>query len=108
MNQLAKMFSLQMQLQNKIGYNIFEKSQEYKNLMFIGIITEACEALEQTPWKPWKQSKELYLNNYQNEIIDLWSFVINLSLSANMTAEIVYKKYCEKHKINILRQKNGY
>ena len=52
---LQELFELQRALQKKIDFSNMPLIQ-YIRLMFIGIVTEACEALEQTDWKPWKQS----------------------------------------------------
>ena len=77
--------------------------------MFIGIITEACEAIEQTSWKKnWKQSATYNEQAFREEIIDLWHFVINLTLSADMTADDVFRMYTNKHHINLKRQEDKY
>lgn len=103
---LEKMFEMQKVLQQKIGIDI--SSTQFRRLMFIGVITEACEAIEQTGWKPWKVSDELQMEEFQKEIIDLWHFVINLTISAGMSTGELYKMYAAKHEINLKRQEESY
>ena len=57
-DKLETLFYLQKKLQNKLGYSFIEFNNEYFNLMFIGAITELCEMLEKTKWKPWKKSSK--------------------------------------------------
>jgi len=111
-SELQELFDLQMQFQKKVDdgnndYHIMPWIQHVR-LMFIGIITEACEALEETNWKPWKQSKATNISRLQKEIIDLWHFVINLSLDSGMDAEELIRRFKAKNKVNNERQDRGY
>jgi len=107
-DKLKLLFDKQIILQEKIGFNPIIYKQEYINLMAMGIITETCEALEQTKWKPWKTSAQINKKELQNEIIDIWHFLINLTLASGLNPETLFNKFMDKHKINIKRQENGY
>jgi dimeric dUTPase (all-alpha-NTP-PPase superfamily) len=109
---LQELFDLQMQFQKKVDDNNNDHHImpwiQHVRLMFIGIITEACEALEETNWKPWKQSKTVDIRKLKEEIVDLWHFVINLTLDSGMDAEEVFRRFQAKNKINNERQEKGY
>lgn len=109
---LEEIFKMQVRLQAEIGANIYDEypkpSQKFINLAYIGVMTEASEALEQTPWKPWKSSMVYNPDKFRKELIDLLHFVVNLFLASGMSAEDVYKAYMNKHRINMNRQKGGY
>lgn len=119
---LAAIFEMQLELQKAAGFDIFYRNrfitpsplmldsprQDFISLQFMGIITEACEALENTPWKPWKQSMRLNKEKFREELIDLLHFVVNMFLAAGMTPEEIYKAFKEKHRINMKRQEGGY
>lgn len=108
---MQELFDIQIKFQKKVA-----KEQEYLRmswiehvrLMFIGIITEACEVLEETNWKPWKQQKLVDQKAMKEEIIDLWHFVINLTIASHMNAEEVVKRFKDKNKVNIKRQEDKY
>lgn len=108
MDKLDQMFCLQKNLQLKIGYNPEKYNIEYFNLMFIGCITELCEAIEQTKWKPWKKSARTDLIKVRKELIDVWHFLINLSIASGLTPDKIFEEFCMKNKINNGRQNNGY
>ena len=106
---LCLMFKMQKRLQKKIYGSHFPFKQEYVEKMFLGVVTELCESLENTPWKQqWKSSARLDEERFRKEIIDLWHFVINYTMASGMTAEDVYHMFVEKNKENHERQKNEY
>lgn len=111
MNELQKMFEMQERLQNKLGnaptpnhgLNI-----DYIKDMSLAAIDEILEALHETPWKPWKQNQKYNEEKFQNEIVDLWHFAINLTLASGMNYKELFKKFNEKNKVNNERKKQGY
>lgn len=111
MDKLKDMFDKQEKLQNRLGnmptinggLNI-----DYIKDMSIAAIDEIMEALRETPWKPWKKNQLYNQEKFQDEIIDLWHFVINLSLASGMSEKDVYKKFVFKNNINEKRRKNNY
>jgi len=104
---LHHMFAKQYDLQKKLGYDINHPTQQYLNYMFMGIVTEACEAIENTPWKPWKKISEMKTRELQEEVIDIWHFLINLSIASGMTADDVYRIFNDKNAVNHSRQDGG-
>lgn len=108
---LQELFDIQMKFQEKVRTEHDYKHMpwiEHVRLMFIGIITEACEVLELTNWKPWKRASLINGEKLQGEIIDLWHFVINLTIATDMDAKKVIEKFKEKNKVNIKRQEDKY
>ena len=108
MDKLDELFDLQIKFQKRLGYNSELADQEYINLMFIALIEETVEFIKETPYKPWKKSMKLNKKNARKEVIDIWHFLINLSLAMGLTPESLYKEFMAKNKINHKRQKNGY
>jgi len=111
-SELQELFDLQEEFQMRIrnsrtDHHIMSWIQHVR-LMFIGIITEACEALEETDWKPWKQPTSQNTNAFQKEIIDIWHFLINLTLDSGMDAQELVRRFKIKNKINKERQEERY
>ena len=113
-NDVQELFDIQTSFQKRVrnGSEYIPTSLiQHARLMFIGIITEACEALETLDWKPWKKNTGVDIrasDNFKKEIIDLWHFVINLTLTSGMDVEEVVRRFKEKNKINIKRQEDKY
>jgi len=105
-NFLVEMYNKQIDLQKRIGSN-FEDQQFIKD-MTLAAIDELMEAIRETPWKPWKKTQEMNKENFKNEIIDVWHFVINLSISAGLSPKELYERFCEKNNENHKRQDRGY
>ncbi len=76
--------------------------------MTMAAIDELMEAIRETPWKPWKKQQTLNAENFKAEIIDLWHFVINLSLAAGFDAQSLHTNFIIKNKENHKRQDNDY
>lgn len=108
MDKLDFLFKKQKELQELIGYDNITFDNNYFNLMFIGCITELNECIECTKWKPWKKSSINNIPELQKEVIDLWHFVINLTLASGLNANDLFNMYIEKNKINIDKQVKGY
>ena len=104
---LRDLFNLQRALQKKIDFTSMTLTQ-YIRLMFIGIVTEACEALECVNWKPWKQAQDNSETKFKEEIVDIWHFLINLTLASGMDAEEVMDRFKNKNKVNVKRQEDKY
>ena len=101
-----QMFRMQKRLQEKIGSRM--DTQMQLNLQFIGAITELCEVLEQTAWKPWKKSAKTNQQKAVEELVDVFHFIINLMLCLNVTPQQLFELYQKKHEENIRRQNEGY
>jgi dimeric dUTPase (all-alpha-NTP-PPase superfamily) len=63
---------------------------------------------QETAWKWWKTSKELSMEKCQDEVIDVWHFLIQLSIELKMDADTIVSRYLKKNRENIHRQEEGY
>lgn len=82
------------------GYRIF--------MLCSALLHEVVELQRETGWKWWKTEKEIEDKRIQEEIIDLWHFLIQLSMEAGLDPELLVSKYTEKNKENTKRQQQGY
>lgn len=90
-------------------YDIEEPFEGYRIFMLSSaLIHEAIELQRETNWKWWKKTDQLNENKIQEEIIDLWHFLIQISIEVGLDSETVVEKYIEKNLKNIKRQENDY
>jgi len=83
--------------------------------MVLALHEESIEIMRETAYKNpkyvpfgWKKHQLINKNKMKEEIIDLFHFVINLSIASGMDADEFYNIYIGKHRINHNRQKEGY
>jgi len=100
-----------LDLQNTFDQYIKEKRNlNYDNIeawiqkLCTAIITEACELNDTCNWKWWKNRKDIDWNNVKEEIIDLWHFLMSISIKVGLTADDILNKYIEKNIENYKRQ----
>lgn len=121
MDKLTKMVQRQIDLQNHLGIDMLslQKSpklrQHFINQMMLAVHEEAVEAMRETAYKNpafvrfgWKKHQPYNQEKFQNEIIDLWHFLLNLSIISGMTAKDIYDKYMIKSQENKNRKDDGY
>lgn len=115
---LEQLFDKQIALQTKLNNFPLKDEiarQEFININLLACLDELSEAMRETAWKNpkyikggWKTKQEYNQKLFQEEIVDLWHFVINLTLSSGMNAVDLYNGFIDKNKINHQRQKDGY
>jgi dimeric dUTPase (all-alpha-NTP-PPase superfamily) len=115
MDKLDQIFALQAQLDNRIirERNIEKSLDEWVIGLTIAMESEIDEIRREVNWKWWKNEKPIDIESLQGEIIDMWHFLVSLSQKVGLTAEDVYRVYCEKNAENHARQdgkseKEGY
>jgi len=106
MKELNEMFDKQIEFQRKLNNDMF--SQDFRTIMTLALIDEVTESLRETPWKPWKKNQQFNKINYQQELIDCWHFLINLTISSGMNSGMLYNLFMKKNLTNNDRQKEGY
>ena len=90
-------------------YEMKEPFSGYKIFMISSaLVHEAIELQRETNWKWWKKDKTVDNEKLQEEIIDLWHFLIQLSIEAGFEPQTLISKYMEKNKENTGRQLRGY
>ncbi|WP_236266522.1 dUTPase [Bacillus cereus] len=75
--------------------------------------SEIDEIRREVNWKWWKNDKPINKEALQGEVIDMWHFLISLSLKCGLSAEDVYRIYLEKNRESHARRdgmstKGGY
>ena len=110
-DKLKDMFERQKKFQELLKnfpITLVTQRKELINNFSLALIVETTEALQETNWKPWQKNGFYDKSKFQNEIVDCWHFLINLSLIAFDNEEDFYRKFIEKNNENIKRQERGY
>ena len=83
--------------------------------MVLALVEESIEILRETPYKNpdfvqfgWKKNQLGNEDKYKDEIVDLFHFMMNLSIVVGMTSTEFFERYCKKNKINHERKNNKY
>lgn len=109
---LNDMFSLQAELNRRIGVDTTALPQEQKTEWVLNYCRamqqEIAELTDSVPWKWWAKYQTFDMQNARVEVIDLFHFLISLAQTLDMTAEDVHALYCAKHRVNQERQDSGY
>ena len=110
LDRLDKLFMRQDVLQRRLGNFPLEPhaTQQFITTQSIALIDEVMEALRETPWKPWKKQQPYEQENFKEELVDAWHFLINLSLASGMNSNELFKRFIKKNKANHKRQDNDY
>lgn len=104
---LKMLFDLQGMFDNylKEKRNLdYSDKESWIKQMCLCIISEACELIDETNWKHWKNKKPIDENKIKEEIIDLWHFLISLSIKAGLTPDDIKTIYIDKNLENYKRQ----
>ena len=90
-------------------YEIKEPFDGYRIFMLsTALLHEAVELQRETNWKWWKKETKMDIDKVQEEIIDIWHFVIQVSIEAGLDSKKIIEKYMEKNRENLARQERGY
>jgi len=115
MDKLDQIFEMQAQLDKRIirERNIEKSLDEWVRDLTVAMEDEISEVRREVNWKWWKNENPIDIKALQGEVIDLWHFLVSLSQKVGLTAEDVYRVYCEKNAENHARQdgksdKEGY
>ena len=82
------------------GYRIF--------MLSTALLHEAVELQRETNWKWWKKETKTDMDKIQGEIIDIWHFMIQVSIEAGLDPKKLIEKYMKKNRENLARQERGY
>ena len=118
-DKLKHMFELQHKLQERLGTwkkieNESDK-QQFVNQQILALHEEAVEIMKESAYKNpelvkfgWKKGQKWNVENFKEEIIDIFHFVMNLAIISGMDSDEFYKRYCKKNNVNHERQENNY
>jgi len=96
-NKMKKLYEMEEPFS---GYRIFMISS--------ALVHEAIELQRETNWKWWKKETKTDIDKVQGEIIDIWHFMIQVSIEAGLDPKRLVEKYMEKNRENLSRQERGY
>ena len=112
MDKLEEIFSLQDQLNKRIGVNTDGMTEEEQTKWVLNYTRamqqEMSELIDSVPWKWWAKYQEFDKQNARVEVIDLFHFLISLGQVLGMTADDVHQAYLKKNEVNHQRQDSGY
>jgi len=119
---LEHLFDLQQSLQEHLAKRVGEKAhlarpftlgmeraEKTTQVLVLAIVDEAMEVLREVSWKPWKRERRPPdVGAIQLEIVDLWHFLLNLSIVWGLTPAQLVREFERKHQINRERADGGY
>lgn len=73
----------------------------------LAAVDELMEALHHVPWKPWSKREDWDINELHDELVDVFTFFVQLCHLAGMGPERLERGYFEKAKVNKDRQESG-
>lgn len=80
---------------------------EHYRTASLALIDEVMEALHCAPWKPWSKRTTWNWDELHGELVDVFTFLVQLCLLAGLDPEALEKGYFEKAKTNQERQDSG-
>lgn len=80
---------------------------EHYRVASLALIDEVAEALHCTPWKPWSKQTTWSWDELHSELVDVFTFVVELCLLAGLDSTALKRGYFKKAKINQERQDSG-
>ena len=105
---LETLFKLQKELATITSGRYPQAKEERISALATAIIHEAVEVQRLTNWKWWKKATKFDEVQAREEVIDLWHFLIQMSIELGMTPNEIAEEYLRKNKINKERQQEGY
>lgn len=112
MDKLDAIFSLQEELNKRIGVDTSSLSEEEKIKWVLNysraLQQETAELVDSVPWKWWAKYQTFDQQNARVEVVDLFHFLVSLAQVLGMTAQDLYDAYAKKNKVNHQRQETGY
>lgn len=111
-DRLATLFSMQAELNRRIGVDVTEMDDEQRVKWLLNycraMSQEIAELIDSTPWKWWAKYQQFDQQNCRVEVVDLFHFLISTAQVLGMSADDVYQAYLQKHAVNVQRQQDGY
>jgi dimeric dUTPase (all-alpha-NTP-PPase superfamily) len=110
-DKLDDMFYLCAKFQKRVfGHNLPAKISQRIPITVTSIIGELGEILEEEQsWKDWRKNPPTVNETaLLFEVVDLWHFIINLTLYLGIDAKVLFNAFLEKNSENHRRQQNGY
>ena len=84
-----------------------ESMADHYRITSLALVDEVMEALHSTPWKPWSKRTSWNWEKLQEELVDVFAFLVQLCILAGVGPEDLEGGYFEKSQINEDRQESG-
>lgn len=111
-DQLRELWRMQNALNQRIGVNTINMSQEDKTKWVLNycraMTQELAELTDSVPWKWWAKYQKFDEQNARVEVVDLFHFLISIAQVLGMSADDVFAAYLKKNEVNFKRQDSGY
>ncbi len=111
-DQLRELFRMQRALNERIGVQLDELSDEQKTEWVLNycraMSQELAELTDSVPWKWWAKYQKFDEQNARVEVVDLFHFLISLAQVLGMSADDIFAAYVKKNAVNFQRQESGY
>ena len=90
----------------KIGHSKEETIEAYR-VASLALVDEVMEALHCTPWKPWSVSTRWDFDELHSELVDVFTFFVELCLLSGLDPDSLKKGFFDKAQISKARQDSG-
>ena len=104
---MEKIFNHQRYLMEEVYKLSPEEMIDHYRITSLALVDEVMEALHHAPWKPWSKRTSWDWEELQGELVDVFTFFVQLCILAGVGPEDLESWYFEKSKINEDRQKSG-
>ena len=96
MDKLEEIFRLQKDLNQRIGVDLEELSDEGKAQWVLNYTRamqqEMAELIDSVPWKWWAKYQKFDEQNARVEIVDLFHFLVSLAQVMGMSSDDIYEE----------------
>jgi dUTP diphosphatase len=106
---MKKIFDRQRYLMENVyhlGYSNEDMIDSYRTTS-LALVDEIMEALHHTPWKPWSKQTSWGWEGLHEELVDVFTLLVQLCIIAGVGPEDLETWYFQKSRINEDRQKSG-
>lgn len=80
---------------------------DHYRIASLALVDEVMEALHHVPWKPWSKRTEWERDELHEELVDVFTFFVELCQLAGLSPEALEKGYFKKAEVNQARQDSG-
>lgn len=104
---MKEIFDRQRYLMEEVYELSPEAMVDHYRVTSLALVDEVMEALHHVPWKPWSKRTSWDWEELQKELVDVFTFLVQLCILAGMGPEDLGRGYFEKSRINQDRQESG-
>ena len=91
----------------RIDLTTASRQAEAYRVYTLAAVDELMEALHEVPWKPWSSCTTWDRENLGEELVDAFTFLVQLCCIVGVDAEELEERYWQKSQVNVERQQSG-